>query len=531
MHDDGDLIAVDKPAGVPSQAAGERRDDVPARLRRHLEARGEDGYLGIHQRLDQETSGVLVYARRKAMNAGLARAFEGREVTKTYVAAVTGWRGGARTLRDRLASRRGGGTRVLGPRERAKDAREALTHVAVRARCGARALLDVRIETGRTHQIRAQLAHAGAPIAGDGAYGGEPAARLFLHAAGLRLAHPATGRPIELGAPLPPSFIRWLEGKPPLPWEEALDAAFPRRFGLAHAAFEPEATTCFRLVDLGDGVPGTRVDVYDRWAVIHDYGGAPSALGDALVARGFAGVYLKARPKKASDADIAELAPAAPIAGEPAPQELVVREHGMAFGVRLGDGLSTGLFLDQRAARARLRASAAGARVLNLFAYTGPFTVAALAGGAQEVTSVDVSAPALERLRANVARGGFAAQPVVRGDAFRYLERAARQGKTWDVVVCDPPTFATTKGRRWTSGAGWVELAARCFALTRPGGVALLSSNDRRMSQAAFRRHVHEGARAAGARRARLHDVKSDGAVRPPFGTEPSTKRLWAERA
>ncbi len=518
VHDDGDVIAVDKPAGVPSQAATERPDDVPARLRAFLEGRGEEATLGIHQRLDQETSGLLLYARRKAMNPPLARAFEGRQVEKGYVAAVVGWRGGSRTLRDRLAPARGGGTRVLGPKERARNAREAVTHVELRARRGTRALLALRIETGRTHQIRAQLAHAGAPVVGDAAYGGEAAPRLMLHAERLRLAHPAGGHTLALEVPPPPLFDTWLAGDGRESLDDALARALGRRHGLAHAAAEAEPTTCFRAVDFGDGLGAVRVDVFDRWAVLHDYGDAPPDLATALVTRGFAGVYLKRRPKKASDADIATLAPPEPVAGVPAPAPLLVREDGLRFALRLGEGLSPGLFLVQRGARRRVRAAAAGRRVLNLFAFTGPFTVAALAGGAAEATSVDVSAPALVRLRDNAARNDRRTGDVVQEDAFAFLTRAARRGERWDLVICDPPTFATTKKRRWTSGRGWVELARLCFAVTARGGEALLSSNDRRLSRQAFRKFVHEGARSARRELASLRDLAPGRDVRPAFG-------------
>src|SRR6202035_2630441 len=107
VHDDGDILVVDKPAGVSSQAAdAERPDDVVTRLKAHLGG----AYLGVHQRLDRDTSGVLVFARRKEANAGLAAQFEGRSVKKTYVACVDGWpRGRDRiTLRDSLAQDKDG---------------------------------------------------------------------------------------------------------------------------------------------------------------------------------------------------------------------------------------------------------------------------------------------------------------------------------------------------------------------------------------------------------------------------------------
>src|SRR5580704_13530425 len=107
LHDDGDVLAIDKPVGVPSQAPDpERPDDVVTRLRAHLGG----AYLGVHQRLDRDTSGVMIFARRKEANARLAAQFEGRGVRKVYLAAVEGWpRGrGRATLVDFLVQGRDG---------------------------------------------------------------------------------------------------------------------------------------------------------------------------------------------------------------------------------------------------------------------------------------------------------------------------------------------------------------------------------------------------------------------------------------
>src|ERR1700733_6643439 len=182
VYEDEDLIAVDKPAGMPSQAteAG-RNDDLVARLSAHLLARGcGKPYLGVHQRLDKDTSGVIVMTKRREANASLAAQFEGSTVEKRYRAGVTGWPRGRSgvVLRDALAPGEGGRTRVA--RSGEKGARPAVTHVDEGARSGARAVVALALETGRTHQARVQLAHANAPIAGDRLYGGAPPPRLVL---------------------------------------------------------------------------------------------------------------------------------------------------------------------------------------------------------------------------------------------------------------------------------------------------------------------------------------------------------------
>jgi 23S rRNA (cytosine1962-C5)-methyltransferase len=548
LHDDADLIVVDKPAGVPSQAADpDRPDDLVTRLRAHLSPAGSLGdaraYLGVHQRLDRDTSGVLVFARRKEANAGLAAQFEGRAVQKTYLAAVEGWprsRDRGATLRDVLAQDKGGTVRVL--HRGARGGKPAVTHVKVRARRGDRALLELQLETGRTHQARVQLAHAGAPIAGDAIYGGPAAPRLMLHAEAIALAHPATGRPVRFVAPAPADFATWLERgalgdavyDDPAALARALDLACERRWGLARSE-PPRATTAFRLVNEdGDALPRLAVDVYGGWLVAQLYGDdGPWAdrsrrerVLDALSGLGFDGVYLKVRPRQANvlvDPRRDDVAPARPVRGGAAPDPLEVLEEGVPLLVRLGDGLSTGVFLDQRHNRRRVRELAAGLSVANLFAYTCAFTVAAAAGGASRTVSVDASAAALERGRANLAHAGLLQaegrdHAFVADDAFAWLPRAARRGDRFDVVLLDPPSYSTTRRGRFVADRDYADLAAKALAIVAPGGLLVACTNHRGISPARFRKILFDAARAAGRDVAQLRDMPEPPDFPVPLG-------------
>lgn len=534
LYEDPDVIVVDKPEGVPSQAADPAHpDDIVHRLAHFLREReGKRGaaYLGVHQRLDQETSGVLVYAKRKDANASLARQFEGRTVEKRYVAVVEGWRGGDRRLEHRLVSR--DGRTHVAPRD--PRAKRAVSDVKLLERRGARALLEIRIETGRTHQIRAQLAAEGAPIVGDRIYGGAPAPRLMLHASRIALTHPTRGGSLAVEAPLPPSFQRVLAGRPE-PLEHAIARAAERRWGLAH---DPDVTA-FRLVNAeGDGVPGLAVDVYGDWLVVHVYDETVDldrAL-TALEALGVRGIYVKYRPRQANvivDARNEALAPSLPVRGEPAPDPLVIVENGLPFRVRLGEGLSTGIFLDQRDNRRRVRAMAEGARVLNLFAYSCAFTVAAAAGGARETLSVDASARLLGWGRENLEGAGLAsnAHRFEVGDVFDVLERLAARRERFDLVCLDPPTYSTTRSSRWSSGSDWRRLAAMALRVLAPGGRLLACTNDRRMPRMKLRRHLHEAARDAGIAVAQMKDLACPSDFPPPFGAEPHLKSVLITRA
>lgn len=526
--EDSALLAIDKPSGVPSQEARQGAgDDLARRVAMYLEERdGVAPYLGIHQRLDRDTSGIVLYAKDPRANPALAAQLEGREVAKRYLAGVVGWGPAAQaTLRDRLGPPRDGRVAI------ARDGKIAITHASVLERRGDRALLEIAIETGRTHQIRAQLAHAGAPIAGDRIYGGAPAPRLMLHASRLELVHPREDRPIAPSAPPPRVFDAWLEGRP-IAIEDALELAVERRFALGRS----EETNAFRLVhEEADGIPGIAADVYDDWLLLHVRGGDETPAIDALERLGFAGIYVKRHPKQANDLDDTErerCAPRQPLRGRAAPEELAIREDGIEYLVRLGDGMSTGIFLDQRENRARVRAMAGGARVLNLFSYTCAFSVAAAIGGAKATVSVDASGAALDRGRANLARSRLdpAAHRTVRADALEWLERAARRGERFDLVCCDPPTYSSTDRGRWTSGKQWRALAALCLGVLAPGGALLATSNDRRMSQHDLRRHVREAARERGIALAQLKDLGVPADFTPAIGTEPHLKGLLARR-
>lgn len=526
LGDDGHLIAIDKPAFVSSQAANpDAPDDIVTRLRAHL--RG--GYLGVHQRLDRDTSGVLVYARRKEDNARLAEQFEGRKVKKTYLACVAGWPRGKThaTLRDALVQDKAGTMRVA--RGKAPGAKLAVTHVTMRAQRGDRALLELDLETGRTHQARLQLAHAGSPIAGDALYGGPPASRLMLHAAALALRHPGTGRPVRFEAPIPPELPDWVEhGDPGVAIYDdgpalarALGRALERRWGLGRSEGS-RATTAFRLVnEEGDGLPRLAVDVYDAWLVAQLYGDdGPWAdperrnrVLDALHALGFDGVYLKVRPKQANvlvDTRREDLAPAHAVRGTSAPAELEIREEGVPLLVRLGDGLSTGVFLDQRGNRRRVREMAAGKTLANLFAYTCGFTVAAAVGGAKRTVSVDASAAALERGRANLVHAGLlehGEHAFAAADAMSWLARAARKGESFDVVVLDPPSYSTTRKGRFVADRDYGDLAAAAMAVVAPGGTLVACTNHRGITPDKFRRLLFDAARVAKRDVTRMRDM------------------------
>jgi 23S rRNA (cytosine1962-C5)-methyltransferase len=164
-------------------------------------------------------------------------------------------------------------------------------------------------------------------------------------------------------------------------------------------------------------------------------------------------------------------------------EEFSVEEQGLRFLVNLADRLNTGLFLDHRLTRARVREEAKGRRFLNLFAYSGAFTVYAAAGGARSTTSVDLSNTALDWTARNLALNGLEGRghALLRADALGWLAEAATGTETWDLILLDPPPFSTSKGMRGTFDVQRDQLRVLrdALAILAPGGTLYFSTNYR----------------------------------------------------
>ncbi len=285
---------------------------------------------------------------------------------------------------------------------------------------------------------------------------------------------------------------------------DVLRAAGERRRPL----WEDPDTTAFRLVNgEPDGVPEVTVDVFEDVYVASLYRDFSLAeeevLLDALVATWKPrSLYLKRRPREARHlANVAkeQLAPEEPARGE-AVESLVAKENGLRFLIRPAQGLSVGLYLDMRDTRRWLAGEVRGLSVLNLFAYTCGFGVAATAGGARRSLNVDASRRVLEWGEENARLND---QPVdrydyVAGDVFEWLGRLARKEETFDVVVADPPSFATTRRSRFSAAKDYASLAEACARVVSPGGRLVACCNLATLAPRRFEAMVAEGVARAG---------------------------------
>jgi len=190
VHEDRWLIVVDKPVGMPTQRTTGGTDGVYEILRR------TERYVGMHHRLDQPVSGLVLFTRDKSANRGIASAMSRHAIQRSYRAVL--W--GAATA-----------TTWTSP----VDGKRATTHARVIGQAAGLTAAELQLETGRKHQIRVQAAMAGTPVVGDRRYGEEAARRwprIALHASRLRFTHPMTGDTLDIHAPIPPDLQQlWAE--------------------------------------------------------------------------------------------------------------------------------------------------------------------------------------------------------------------------------------------------------------------------------------------------------------------------------
>jgi 23S rRNA (cytosine1962-C5)-methyltransferase len=262
-----------------------------------------------------------------------------------------------------------------------------------------------------------------------------------------------------------------------------------------------DGTNAYRVVHSeGDGLPGVTVDRYGDFLVVHLYSQAiePSrdALYDALekVWKPRA-IYEQRRFKPQTGEGQRE--PATLARGEVAPVELEVQEGDIKFVVDVTAPLGSGLFLDLRDGRKVLAQLAAGKRFLNLFSYTGAFSVYGAKVGAREIVSVDVAPKAHARARRNLQVNGLdeSKHEFIAGDAFKVLTKFAERQRTFDLIVLDPPSFGQSKERGvFSVQKDYRELVEGCLAVAAPGALVAAVSNTLKISGEEIDRAIGDAA-------------------------------------
>jgi 23S rRNA G2069 N7-methylase RlmK/C1962 C5-methylase RlmI len=340
-------------------------------------------------------------------------------------------------------------------------------------------------------QVVRQAAAAGIPVAGDRRGGGPAWPRLALHAAEVRW--PDFAGPVT--SPEPASFLAASAG------DLALAAARERRGGWPAAV--SDAWRCIHR----DEIPGlpAAVDVYGPWlsaawfdedTPAEEAEAALRPVLDALAGElGCRGAVVRLHRRNPHRRG---LVVETRLVGEPPPETFVVTEHGLRYEVNLTRTQHTGLFLDQRDTRRLVAQAAPDARMANLFAFTCSFSVAAAAAGCDVVFSVDTARACLETGMANFALNGLehtGRGKFIRQDVRRWLARQVRrrderptEHRPLDIVVCDPPVFASADdGGAFAVADEWAALASSVAGLLHPDGLALFANNHRGGDHARYR--------------------------------------------
>ena len=266
---------------------------------------------------------------------------------------------------------------------------------------------------------------------------------------------------------------------------EVIDAAFYRRqikTAVARRSGLTATTNAMRLIHgESDGLPGLVADRYGDVIVLQllTAGIDPQReLLATLLMEETAATTIYER----SDADVRELEGLPVrnglIAGQPLPGETVIKENGMHIAVDIAQGHKTGFYLDQRDSRALTTSLAANADVLNCFCYTGTMSVAALAGGAKSVLSIDSSAPSLEMAAHNLQRNGHDTTRAewLDADVFQALRKLRDQAKSFDLIILDPPKFAPTAHHAEKAARAYKDINLLALKLLRPGGYLMTFS-------------------------------------------------------
>lgn len=317
--------------------------------------------------------------------------------------------------------------------------------------------------------------------------------------------------------------------------DEKIDAGFFRKRIAAAVALRQElgflssSGGCRLVYSESDMLPGIIVDLYAGFAAVQfTSSGAEKfreVIAQILLEQPFIkGVYERSDAPVRAKEGLPERS--GMLGGEDLPETLQIEENGLIFATDLRRGQKTGFYFDLRTARKKIRALAAGKKVLNVFCYTGGFACAVLAGGAQSVLNIDASLPALEQCEKNLRLNGF--QDNWRnlcGDAFKLLRELDVSGEKFDMVILDPPKLIPGKSAMLRGCRGYQDLARLGFKLLNPGGILCNFSCSGLMEMPLFQKITADAALDAG-RCARIISRLEQSPDHPTLLAVPETNYL-----
>lgn len=259
--------------------------------------------------------------------------------------------------------------------------------------------------------------------------------------------------------------------------------------------FQDDLTTAFRIFNgEGDGLGGLTVDYYADYAVFSWYNAFIYTQSTDIIAA-FQSVYPEIKGIYEKIRFEGPTFETRHIWGETAPEPLSIMENGVTYATYMNEGLMTGIFLDQKEVRGALASGlVAGKTLLNMFSYTGAFSVAAAFGGASQTTSVDLAKRSLDKTREQFAMNGIdpESQRIYVMDVFGYFNYAKKKKLSYDVVVLDPPSFARNKKKTFSVAKNYGDLVQESVDILNNEGILIASTNAANVSREKFRKMVEQ---------------------------------------
>ncbi|MBC7371044.1 MAG: class I SAM-dependent methyltransferase, partial [Bdellovibrionaceae bacterium] len=490
-----DFIFAQKPAGYNTHSP-----DIGKKGFVEVLAEKMHQELYVVHRLDKETSGGILFAKSKAAAADLAALFEKHLIYKRYLfltdrkSALTNFEYESFIEKDK--------GHFVNHADRAPNSKTKFTKLQTFKKYD---LWQAEPVTGKSHQIRLHAEANNIHVLGDKFHNGSPFYRLCLHAAQLKFD--LHENHFDFAADLP-VWVSELERAPDTDQEDLMILeAFQKRQWLLD--FQSKPDECFRLSH--QDIDSYRVDMFGDCLWVYWYQENDPADKDLQrfqrIADKFQKKFFVRKMLNRGEDPNAQLI--WPSAG--AEKRWIAQENGVKYECRSDTGLSPGLFLDQRENRRWVRENAKDKCVLNLFSYTGGFSVNAALGGAKEVSTVDVSANFMEWSKKNFEVNGFTVakegEPLPEKpklsykslmseepqaahyefwiqDSILFLKGTAKRKRKFDLIVCDPPSFGRSKSGTFSISKNYEDLLVHCFYCLGKGGLLMFCTNYEKWTQA-----------------------------------------------
>ncbi len=475
FEEQGDLrwLWFDKPTGFRVHSPDPRRPGLQELLAQHLK---QDVWV-VH-RLDKETSGLCLMALNAAAVEEFFHLFQDHQIQKTYHFLTD------RKVTFKKTSHQSEIARVGGKWQSSSgtSTKNSQTEFQFIKALGNFDLWQARPQTGKAHQIRLHAQDLGLSILGDTEHGGSPHFRLFLHAqacefaVGERVYRPEVCEPWWIDRPPEMNLIHL--------WRESV----MNRTRL----FARDANEVLRWSHFEE--PDWLLEAYGPRLLFSYFGEDSERIPAFSELQAFAKEFEKEALFQTQCNREKTKAQRPELLSSTKEPKWEAREEGVTFELRQDQGQSLGLFIDQRGNRRWVREQSQGLQVLNLFCYTGGFSVNAALGGAASVHSIDVSRKYLEWTKQNFLLNGLALENhrFVTMDAQKYLTWAQKKQLRFDLIICDPPTFGRSDEGVFRLERAFGDLLHACWKLSSAKGRILFATNFEAWDYDTWEKRLHQ---------------------------------------